>query len=89
MGYTLASIRGLPVLAACVFAAASYPAKPVDLTTPVQQRIAIKGPNGEHKGLCRDMTGRNTTTDSFPSRIDRLEHISTTHAAMRPVWHVE
>ncbi|ORY68372.1 Metallo-dependent phosphatase-like protein [Pseudomassariella vexata] len=39
------SVVGLPVLAACVMAAASYPAIPADLTTPVQQRIAIKGPN--------------------------------------------
>ncbi|KAF4631720.1 hypothetical protein G7Y89_g6407 [Cudoniella acicularis] len=36
---------GLPVLAACVLAGASYPAIPTDLTTPVQQRIAINGPN--------------------------------------------
>ena len=35
----------LPVLAACVMAGASYPTKPADLTTPVQQRIAINGPN--------------------------------------------
>lgn len=39
--------KGLPVLAACVMASASYPPIPADLTTPVQQRIAINGPNGE------------------------------------------
>jgi hypothetical protein len=44
--FTLA--KGLPVLAACVMAGASYPPKPADLTTPVQQRIAINGPNGEY-----------------------------------------
>ncbi|KAI1261191.1 Metallo-dependent phosphatase [Xylariaceae sp. FL1019] len=32
-------------LAVCVLAAASYPPIPKDLTTPVQQRIAIIGPN--------------------------------------------
>ena len=43
----------LPVLAACLSAAVNvvvavdYPTKPADLTTPVQQRIAINGPNGE------------------------------------------
>ncbi|KAI2620166.1 putative acid phosphatase [Hypomontagnella submonticulosa] len=39
------SIKGLPVLASCVLAAASYPAIPSDKTTPVQQRLAINGPN--------------------------------------------
>lgn len=39
------SVKVLPVLAAGAFAAASYPAIPADLTTPVQQRIAVNGPN--------------------------------------------
>ncbi|CZR52290.1 related to acid phosphatase precursor [Phialocephala subalpina] len=39
------AVKGLPVLAGCVMAAASYPAKPADLTTPVQQRLAINGAN--------------------------------------------
>lgn len=39
------SVKALPVLAAGAFAAASYPPIPVDLTTPVQQRIAVIGPN--------------------------------------------
>lgn len=44
---------GLPVLAAFLVAvvdivvAVDYPTKPADLTTPVQQRIAINGANGE------------------------------------------
>lgn len=43
-----AAVKGLPLLAACVAGlGASYPSKPADLTTPVQQRIAINGPNGE------------------------------------------
>lgn len=33
------------LLVASVSGSASYPAKPTDLTTPVQQRIAINGPN--------------------------------------------
>ncbi|OTA65191.1 Metallo-dependent phosphatase [Hypoxylon sp. EC38] len=40
-----ASVKRLPILAAIVIAAASYPAIPADLTTPVQQRLAINGPN--------------------------------------------
>jgi hypothetical protein len=39
-------VKGLPVLAACVLAA-DYPTVPADKTTPVQQRIAINGPNGK------------------------------------------
>ncbi|KAH8814817.1 Metallo-dependent phosphatase-like protein [Xylogone sp. PMI_703] len=39
------AIKGLPILATCVLAAASYPPIPKDLTTPVQQRIAVNGPN--------------------------------------------
>lgn len=36
----------LPVLAVGAWAAASYPAIPQDRTTPVQQRLAVKGLNG-------------------------------------------
>ncbi|KAI0480192.1 Metallo-dependent phosphatase-like protein [Xylariaceae sp. FL0804] len=38
-------LKWLPALAAGAMAAASYPPIPADLTTPVQQRIAIDGPN--------------------------------------------
>ena len=47
MEVLFAIAKGLPLLATCVLAAASYPPKPVDLTTPVQQRLAVKGQNGE------------------------------------------
>ncbi|CAN8096484.1 unnamed protein product [Discula destructiva] len=44
--YTLFSIvKGLPLLAVMVMAAAVYPAIPSDLTTPTQQRLAISGLN--------------------------------------------
>lgn len=43
-------VKVLPLVASCVMAAASYPSIPVDLSTPVQQRIAINGPNGESIG---------------------------------------
>ncbi|KAF2730564.1 Metallo-dependent phosphatase [Polyplosphaeria fusca] len=36
--------KSLPLLVACVSAAASYPPVPKDATTPVQQRLAVKGP---------------------------------------------
>lgn len=36
----------LPVFAACVWAA-DFPSIPSDKTTPVQQRLAINGANGE------------------------------------------
>jgi hypothetical protein len=38
-------IQALPLLTGLAFAA-DYPGIPKDLTTPVQQRIAFKGPNG-------------------------------------------
>ena len=47
MNKFLGLAKGIPLLAAGVIAAATYPAIPVDLTTPVQQRIAVNGPNGE------------------------------------------
>ncbi|KAL2132411.1 hypothetical protein VTI74DRAFT_3809 [Chaetomium olivicolor] len=44
MDTVLAFVKGLPVLAVCVAAGASFPPTPADLTTPVQQRLAINGP---------------------------------------------
>lgn len=41
----LTAIKGLQLLAVCVAGAAVYPAIPTDLTTPVQQRLAINGPD--------------------------------------------
>lgn len=49
MSDILASLRVLPLFAACAWAAASYPTIPKDTTTPVHQRIAVKGPNGAQK----------------------------------------
>lgn len=46
MSDILASLKSLPLFAACAWAAASYPAIPQDRTTPVQQRLAVQGPNG-------------------------------------------
>ena len=40
-------MKALPLMvAAGVLAAVDYPTIPKDLTTPVQQRLAINGPNG-------------------------------------------
>lgn len=41
------SLLAWMALAASAFAAATYPPKPADLATPVQQRIAIDSPNSE------------------------------------------
>ena len=49
---------GLRFLAAGVSASASYPSKPVDLTTPVQQRLAVNGLNCEL--VCVNITGSLT-----------------------------
>lgn len=45
------SLKYLPILAASAWATASFPAKPADLTTPVQQRIAVNGPTSEFRFL--------------------------------------
>lgn len=42
-----ASFTWASALVAGVLAGADYPVIPADLTTPTQQRIAIKGPNCE------------------------------------------
>jgi hypothetical protein len=44
-------VQALPLLSSLVLAA-DYPGIPKDLTTPVQQRIAFKGPNGMLGGSC-------------------------------------
>ncbi|KAF1952426.1 Metallo-dependent phosphatase [Byssothecium circinans] len=44
------SARLFPLLIACALAAASYPAIPQDRTTPVQQRLAVKGQNAVSVG---------------------------------------
>lgn len=82
------SVRALPLLAACVMAAASYPPIPADLTTPVQQRIAINGPNGEFRTV-------KTTVVEFKdllillstlSHFCRLEYLQTAPAILRAIW---
>jgi acid phosphatase type 7 len=45
MGDIVLSLKALPLIAVCTWAAASYPAIPQDKTTPVQQRLAVKGLN--------------------------------------------
>lgn len=40
-------IKALPLLAASAMASVNYPPIPQDLTTPVQQRLAIYGPKGK------------------------------------------
>ncbi len=69
---------GLPALAACVLAAASYPAKPADLTTPVQQRLAVNGQNGGlHTSYPHKHTLRHThiRTPQAHSRTHMRTHI--------------
>lgn len=62
-----AFIKGLPYLATCVLSLASLPAMPADLTTPVQQRIAIKGPNSE----CTDTASTRRLRPPLSSPLTR------------------
>jgi hypothetical protein len=39
-------VKAMPLLAASALASTIYPPIPNDLTTPVQQRVAVYGPNG-------------------------------------------
>ncbi|KAK9423435.1 putative Acid phosphatase [Seiridium unicorne] len=61
----------LPLLIAFASAAASYPPKPSDLTTPVQQRLAINGPNSVSIGwntfqkLSQSCVQYGTSSDSL------------------------
>ena len=45
-------IRALPFMAAAVLGA-DFPPIPADLTTPIQQRLAVMGPNGVLNPLVR------------------------------------
>jgi hypothetical protein len=45
MGDIILALKALPLIAVCAWAAASYPVIPQDRTTPVQQRLAVKGLN--------------------------------------------
>ena len=45
MNAFLRALNGGLFLAICVAGKASLPTIPTDLTTPVQERIAIRGPN--------------------------------------------
>jgi len=76
---------GLSVLAANVSASTSYPSKPTDLTTPVQQRIAVNGPNGELVGIkiyYRELIFKHL------SHFSCLEHLQTSEPALCPVWYL-
>jgi hypothetical protein len=43
-------IKAMPLLAASAFASVNYPTIPDDLTTPVQQRLAVYGPTCKISG---------------------------------------
>jgi acid phosphatase type 7 len=61
--------KSLPLLAACVMAAASYPPIPADKTTPVQQRIAVIGPNGESREFIPTRSDHADVMPLLPSAI--------------------
>lgn len=84
---SLTLAKSLPALAAGAFAAASYPPIPVDLTTPVQQRIAVNGPNS----MSIYMTSAMQNT--FPGMLildnrcfDWVEYLSATQPALCFLW---
>ncbi|KND87689.1 Acid phosphatase [Tolypocladium ophioglossoides CBS 100239] len=74
MASPLAIAKGFLFLAACVAASYLYPPKPADLTTPVQQRIAIHGPNdvsigwNTYKQLSQPCVQYGTSDDALLSQ---------------------
>jgi hypothetical protein len=60
-------LQALPLLSSFVLAA-DYPGIPKDLTTPVQQRIAFKGPNGMFEDSS-DMSKNIILTQLKPSLL--------------------
>lgn len=48
-------VASLSLFSATALAAASYPAKPAELTTPVQQRISVNGPNSRFHDAAHTM----------------------------------
>ncbi|KAI0181885.1 Metallo-dependent phosphatase [Hypoxylon sp. FL1284] len=80
-------LRVFPALVSCVLAAASYPAIPTDLTTPVQQRIAINGPDSVSVGwntyqkLDQPCVQYGTSSDALTS--ETCSTSSVTYASSR------
>jgi hypothetical protein len=70
-------LKTFPLFVACAFAAASYPAIPSDKSTPVQQRLAVKGPNGRP-----DLCNSNYARAKSDSCIYRMEHIPKARSAL-------
>lgn len=85
MGTLLNLVKALPVLAGCVMGAASYPPIPSDLTTPVQQRLAINGANGEFSNRIIDYI----VLMLLHSHLCRLEHLRAIEPVLRSVWHLQ
>ncbi|KAJ5261117.1 hypothetical protein N7478_011712 [Penicillium angulare] len=80
-------IKSLPVLAAGALASISYPALPDDLTTPVQQRLAVYGPDSVSVGwntyeqLNQSCVEYGTSADDLSSQTCSTG--STTYATSR------
>lgn len=70
--YSLA--KALPLFSVAALAAARYPDKPADKTTPVQQRISVNGPNSEWSGHLFSLLKQTSTNDSS-RHVYRLEYL--------------
>ncbi|KAH9844979.1 Metallo-dependent phosphatase [Teratosphaeria destructans] len=79
--------RALPLIAATLVAAADYPPIPEDLTTPVQQRLAVNGENSvsvawnTYEKLSEPCVAYGTSDDSLTSQA--CSEVSTTYATSR------
>ncbi|KAK3390054.1 Metallo-dependent phosphatase-like protein [Podospora didyma] len=84
---SLSLVKGLPLLAAGAIAAATYPAIPADLSTPVQQRLALNGPGSvtvgwnTYKQLPQPCVNYGTSPTSLTSK--KCSTNSVTYATSR------
>lgn len=89
--YSLYSIlKGFPLLAVLVIAAADYPTIPSDLTTPTQQRLAMSGLNCQSISLtfCLLFEAYGLIPPSpTNSGLSRMEYLRTALRALRELWH--
>ncbi|KAJ5771641.1 hypothetical protein N7520_002170 [Penicillium odoratum] len=86
VGFT-SFLKVLPVLAASSLASVNYPTIPTDLTTPVQQRLAVYGPNSVSVGwntyeqLNQSCVAYGTSADDLSS--EACSTGSTTYSTSR------
>lgn len=79
-----ASLAALSLFVGDALAAASLPPKPADLTTPVQQRIAVNGPNGRLEFCAQTRLSSSRTLVSDCPVVVQPSRLRGTHTSSSP-----